>query len=223
MPQLLPLEDPQPESLIGSVTSLVLGVALLGRKALSDTLQGLDDRTATPVRAPNGSTFDAVALGLFFEGQRIALRSARQVARVGSAGLDATRSIVDAAGATNAGARTWTVVRPLTEPVQRSVNRLAKIGKEQEAKALSLAEAAFSGVTEVSIREVTVRAVEEVARSDKAREVLRAETMGAAEAAVDEVRGIAKEADSRLEHVARSIFRRPMRNPAPQPAGGPVS
>ena len=223
MPKRAPLDELQAERLVNSLTSLALGVALYGREALAERLQGFEARTApSPDRIPSGSVVDALMVGLLFEGQRVAIRSARQVTRATSAGLQLTRSIAEAAGAAEVGARTWAVVRLLAGPIERRLNRLVVVGREQEVKALSLAEAAFRGVTEVSIREVTVRAVEEVARSDKAREVLRAETMGAAEAAVDEVREIAKEADSRLENIARSIFRRPIRRPEPQAADGRV-
>ena len=139
-----------------------------------------------------------------------------------SAGLRMTRSVAERTGAARIGASAWDRLEPLTAPIERRVTRLVEIGKDQESKARSLADSAFRGMTDVSIREVTVRAVEEVARSDKAREVLRAETMGAAEAAVEEVREIAKEADSRLESVARSIFKRPARRPTPLPADGRI-
>ena len=223
MPEPPPITERDTEGLVGPLTSLVLGAALFGRDALSNTLRELEHRTTDPAPPPpvNGSTLDHAVVGLLFESERFVTRSVRRAAHVGAQGLQMTRSAAEATGAARVGAWAWSVLQPVSSPVERRLARLVEVGKEQEARARSLADTAFRGVTEVSIREATVRVVEEVAHSDKAREVLRAETLSAAEAAVGEVREIAKEADSRLENLARSIFRRAPRRLI-SPADGAV-
>ncbi len=218
MPGSAPLEKRGDEA-VGPLSSLVLGAALFGRDVLAESMRGLETRAAEPPAAPveGGSPLRYATVGLIFEGERIAVRSMRQLGRATSAGLHLTRSVADSTGATKVGAGIWGLLSPISAPVERQLAHLVEVGKEQEAKARSLADSAFRGVTEVSIGEVTVRAVEGVAHSEKVREVLRAESMGAAEAAVDEVRGIAKEADTRLENIARAIFRRGRPRPLTQP------
>ncbi len=216
MAEQSPLAKRDAEKIVDSLSSLILGAALIGRDALAETLQELEVQSPDPAApAVSGSVIDAAAVGLLVEGQRIAIRSARQIARTGSAGMRMTRSIAEATVGTQVGARAWSALQPLGGPFERRFNQLVELGRQQQAKARSQADSAFRGMTEGSIREVTVRAVEEVARSEEAREVIRVQTMGAAEAAVDEVRGITKEADSRLENLARSIFGRSPRPPVP--------
>jgi hypothetical protein len=216
MAEQTPLAKRDAEKIVDSLSSLILGAALIGRDALADTLQELEVQSPDPTAPSIGcSVIDAAAVGLLVEGQRIAIRTARQVARTGSAGMQMTRSIAEATVGTQVGARAWAALQPLAGPFERRFNQLVEVGRQQEAKARSQADSAFRGMTEGSIREVTVRAVEEVARSEGAREVIRVQTMGVAEATVDEVRGIAKDADSRLENLARSIFGRSPRPSVP--------
>ena len=209
MAEQTPLAKRDAEKMMDSLASLILGAALIGREALAQTLQELEVQLPDPaLPAVSGSIVDAAAVGLLVEGQRVAIRSARQVAQTGSAGMRMTRTLAEATVSTQVGGRAWAAVKPLTGPVERRFTRLVEVGRQQQAKARSQADSTFRRMTEGSIREVTVRAVEEVARSEGAREVIRVQTMGVAEATVGEVRGIAKEADSRLENLARSIFGR---------------
>ena len=87
MAEQSPLAKRDAEKIVDSLSSLILGAALIGRDALAETLQELEVQSPDPAApAVSGSVIDAAAVGLLVEGQRIAIRSARQIAGRGQPG-----------------------------------------------------------------------------------------------------------------------------------------
>ena len=205
----------RPNGVFESLTSLALGMALVGRDVLSERIEGWvegsDEGTADEVAVD--SPLGLAAIGLTVEVQRSIVRSVAVANAVGSSLASASRSVGTLPGFAQLASMSKVVLEPVARPAERAWDHLVELGREKEATARALAGTALRSSTDVAFHEVTVRAIEEVARNETARDILREETVGMGEAAVDEVRGLAREADDRLEKIARTLFRRRVRNP----------
>jgi hypothetical protein len=197
-----------------SLTSLALGMALVGRDVLSERIEGWVE--GSDEEAPDVAVVDSplglAAIGLTVEVQRSIVRSVAVANAVGSSLVGASRAIGSLPGFAQMASMSG-ALKPVTRPAERAWDHLVELGREKEATARALAGTALRSSTDVAFREVTIRAIEEVAQNETARDILREETVGMGEAAVDEVRGLAREADDRLEKIARTLFRRRVRTP----------
>jgi hypothetical protein len=207
-----PAPAPEPESDAATAVRLVVGVTSLGLEAFSSRLRAWQhsrpsgEIVPTPTSsAESGSVADAMV--------GAAARGTRAAMSLGARGMAlAERGLRTAEGATEALGRAMPgfVVRPVSRARARAADRMRRLGstgREELERSRSVARAAMDdGLDAV---------VGRLADNRELRFVIRAQSVSAAEEAVDGLRGETARIDDRLEGAARRLFRRRTRPPTP--------
>jgi hypothetical protein len=207
-----PMEPPPPSKpdALTTAARLVLGTASLGIEALTSRLQewgrqaAAAEATGATTPAPEGEA-DASATDLAIA---FAARGARTAA---SLGATAARGLRTAAGATDVLGRL--VPDFMNEPLDRTreqarrrIRRLESLGREELDRSRAIARAALDdGLDSLFAR---------LADSRELQFVIRAQSVTAAEDAVDGIRDRASGIDDRLEAAARKLLGKQPRPPA---------
>jgi hypothetical protein len=206
-----PAPAPEAESDAATAVRLVVGVTSLGLEAFSSRLRawqhsGPSGEMPTPTSpVESGSVADAMV--------GVAARGTRAAMSLGVRGMAlAERGLRTAEGATEAIGRATPgfVVRPVSRARDRAADRMRRLGstgREELERSRNVARAAMDdGLDAV---------VGRLADNRELRFVIRAQSVSAAEEAVDGLRGETARIDDRLEGAARRLFRRRTRPPTP--------
>jgi hypothetical protein len=207
-PQQQATADPDP---VTTAARLVVGAASLGFDAVAGRLRAWG-REPSPVTPPTTTTDAADAGSLSAAVMGAAARGARAAASLGTLGADLVgRGIRTAEGATDAVGKL--VPDFLNEPIdrvreraRRRIRRLGAVGQDELDRSRAIARAALDdGLDAVFAR---------LADSRELQFVIRAQSVTAAEEAVDGIRDQAARIDDRLEGAARRLIGRRPRPPS---------
>jgi hypothetical protein len=207
-----PAPAPEPESDAATAVRLVVGVSSLGLEAFTSRLRSWrhsrpSDEIVPTLTSPSesGSVTDAMV--------GVAARGARAAISLGARGMAlAERGLRTAEGATEAVGRAVPgfVAGPVSRARDRAADRMRKLGatgREELERSRDVARAAMDdGLDAV---------VGRLADNRELRFVIRAQSVSAAEEAVDGLRGETAKIDDRLEGAARRLFRKRARPPTP--------
>jgi hypothetical protein len=206
------------QELVPSLLSLVIGGVELGLDGLRGRLSSWSEDTPAPAEdAEVDLGFRDLCVGLIFRAEQAMVSTERLITNAARSGGKTVARGAQAVGADRLSKSITQVRLPVVGSLASVVQDLERVGRRQRTRARSLAQTAVRTSTEVSIREITVRAVEGISQSSEVREVIRDQTVGAAQVVAGEVRDVARAADERLERRMHSLLRR-----KPQPVTKPV-
>jgi hypothetical protein len=145
---------------------------------------------------------------VFDSGRRIS-SIRRELPPLARGGLRVVTSVLNLIGVPEAMRFARGRLSPIRGMTQDRFDELVRIGRMEERHARLLTEVALEDVSDSSIGELVHR----VSTSEEVRGVIRAESAGATEEVIDDVRDRAASADDRVEQRTRSILRRSPRTP----------
>lgn len=231
----------QPEGVLPTLFSLVLGTAELGLEAVAGRLRSLDsaepqDRALAGAASEDPSlgpvpqaepaeglsaTLPDLAIGFVYRsGEVVAGFTARSRAALHATGA-AAAAAARVVGADRAASSVTRVRMPLVGSIGDLASDLAAVGRERRADGRVLVRVALVESIDSSIRDVSARVVQQVSSSQEVREVIRVQTTSAGQVVASEIRDVAREADQRLDRGIGRLLRRNPRSPADiVPAGG---
>jgi hypothetical protein len=201
-PELRPIESPS-----RLMARLLGGGVVAGRARLSEALRVLDQaRCQPPLALARPPTLRHVVIGALVDTPprlQAMARRARPLSRAAGRWADRTWRLmlrVPIAGR---------VTRRHLAASQQRIAHWGELGRQEEAAARSLAEAAAQAMVEV--------AVAVVADSPDVRRVIEEQSAGLTRSMLEDIRDRSARADERAQALARHLLRRRRRPPASQP------
>jgi hypothetical protein len=160
-------------------------------------------------RARNAEDFRLALIGAVFDSGRRISSVRPELPPLARGGLRVVTSVLNLIGVPEAMRFARGRLSPIRGMTQDRFDELVRIGRMEERHARLLTEVALEDVSDSSIGELVHR----VSTSEEVRGVIRAESAGATEEVIDDVRDRAASADDRVEQRTRSILRRSPRTP----------
>ncbi|HEY2803141.1 MAG TPA: hypothetical protein VGJ67_04405 [Actinomycetota bacterium] len=160
-------------------------------------------------RARNAEDFRLALIGAVFDSGRRISSIRPELPPLARGGLRVLTSALNLIGVPEAVRFAKGRLSPIRGMTQERFDELVRVGRMEERHSRLLAEVALEDVSDSSIGEMVHR----VSTSEEVRGVIRAESAGATEEVIDDVRDRAATADDRVEQRTRSVLRRSPRAP----------